>query len=78
MSIPSCPIYVAYADDHHLVRTTVIEFLNRLGGLEVIIEAANGEELLQKVEDMEQKPDVCIVDIVMPKLNGFESHQQLY
>ncbi len=70
-------ILVAFADDHTTVRKTVAAFLSGLGGIEVIIQAANGKELIDAIEASEQKPDVIIIDINMPVMNGFETVQQL-
>lgn len=67
------PIYVAFAEDHQTVRETIIMFLEMQGGIKVIIKAANGKDLLQKIERSEIKPDVCLMDIMMPKMNGFET-----
>lgn len=66
-------INVAYAEDHDLVRGTVIEYLENLGGIKVIIEAGNGRELISRIEDSSVMPDVCLVDIIMPEMNGFET-----
>jgi DNA-binding NarL/FixJ family response regulator len=66
-------ILVAFADDHTTVRKTVAAFLTGLGGIEVIIQAANGKELIDAIEASERKPDVVVVDINMPVMNGFET-----
>jgi two-component system, NarL family, invasion response regulator UvrY len=67
------PIYIAYAEDHSFVRTSVIDYLHRLGGIEIMIEAGNGRELIERIAASDQLPDVCLIDIVMPKMNGFEA-----
>lgn len=64
------PIKVAYADDHTVVRKGVIRTLNSSGIIKVIIEGENGEELLNKIESAEETPDVCLIDINMPKMDG--------
>ena len=66
-------IRIAYADDHVLVRKGIISFLNGLGGMSVDIEADNGKELLDKIEKANDLPDVCLLDINMPDMNGFET-----
>jgi len=66
-------IQVAYADDHKVVRKGIISFINELGGIEVVIEADNGKELIEKIEKSGIIPDVCIVDINMPGMNGFDT-----
>lgn len=66
-------ILVAFADDHTTVRKTVAAFLTGLGGIEVIIQASNGKELIEAIEAAPQKPDVVMIDINMPVMNGFET-----
>ena len=66
-------ILVAYADDHNAVRKGIISYLEDLGGIKIIIEAANGKELSDKIAFSETKPDICIIDINMPVMNGFET-----
>lgn len=66
-------IRVAFADDHTTVRKTVAAFLTGLGGIEVVVQAANGKELVDAIETLEEKPDVAILDINMPVMNGFET-----
>ena len=69
----AAPIYIAYADDHSLVRKSIIDYIQRLGGIEIMIEASNGKDLIEKMTAAERLPDVCLIDIVMPKMNGFET-----
>lgn len=67
------PIYVAYAEDHDMVRETVVDFLEKLGGIKFVVQAENGKELIDKIEKATIKPDVCLIDIVMPHMNGFDT-----
>lgn len=67
------PVTVAYAEDHTAVRKSIISYIHGLGGIKVVIEAANGKELIEKIEKADVKPDLCIVDIRMPLMNGFEA-----
>ena len=66
-------ITIAYADDHKIVRQGIIEFINGFGGMRVDIEASNGRELIDSIEKTPSLPDVCILDISMPVMNGFEA-----
>lgn len=66
------PITVAYADDHVAVRKGIIACLKEEKTIEVIIEGDNGEDLLNKLVSAENLPDVCLIDINMPKMNGFQ------
>lgn len=66
-------ILVAVADDHTIVRKGIIELINNFGNFNVIIEAANGIELIDKIKSAEQLPNIVLLDINMPELNGFET-----
>lgn len=65
------PIIVAYADDHIAVRKGIVGCLEADGSIKVSIEGNNGEELLEKITAAKVLPDVCMIDINMPKMNGF-------
>src|SRR4029079_6243222 len=62
------PIRILTADDHHLIRTGVSSFLATQPGLEVVAEAANGEEALEKYREV--RPDVVLMDLNMPVMDG--------
>src|SRR5262245_46304070 len=64
------PIRVLLADDHALVRLGFRGLLRNLEGLEVVAEAGDGREALQLIRA--RRPDVALVDIAMPGLNGLE------
>jgi DNA-binding NarL/FixJ family response regulator len=58
------------ADDHALVRAGMRALLNELPGVEVVAETGDGREALRLVR--EQRPDIALIDISMPGLNGLE------
>ena len=62
---------VLVVDDHQDFRRIVLDFLNRLPQVSVVGEATNGEEAIEKVEQL--SPDVVLMDIAMPKKNGLEA-----
>ncbi|PEJ58338.1 DNA-binding response regulator [Bacillus sp. AFS002410] len=64
-------IKILIADDHHVVRRGLIFFLNTQDGIEVIGEASNGEEALNLIKEL--KPDIVIMDLAMPVLDGIEA-----
>lgn len=64
-------IRVVIADDHHLVRQGLRALLEKAGDIEVVGEAADGPEALALVERL--LPDVLVLDIAMPHLNGLET-----
>jgi DNA-binding NarL/FixJ family response regulator len=71
MSQPIQPIRVILADDHTLVRAGMRVLLEKLPGVEVVGEASEGREALRLVR--KQRPDVVLMDISMPGLNGLEA-----
>jgi DNA-binding NarL/FixJ family response regulator len=63
-------IRVILADDHAVVRKGICDFLEELGDITVVAEAANGDEALTLIR--EQRPDVAVLDIQMPGRTGLE------
>ncbi|MCD7725260.1 MAG: response regulator transcription factor [Clostridiales bacterium] len=68
-------IQVMIADDHSLIREGIKQLLEFDGSIEVIAEASNGKECLEKLETL--SPDVLLLDINMPEKNGIEVLQEL-
>lgn len=68
-------IKVMLADDHVLIREGIRQLLEFDGSIEVIDEANDGEECLQKL--VTSKPEVLLLDINMPKKNGVEVLQEI-
>ena len=64
-------IRVLVVDDHQLVRGGVVSILNQLGDVEVIGEADDGEHAITEAERL--KPDVVLMDIIMPGIGGIEA-----
>jgi DNA-binding NarL/FixJ family response regulator len=64
-------IRVVVVDDHTIVRDGLAALLGALDGIEVVGTAGDGREALHVVE--ESKPDVVVMDIQMPKLDGIEA-----
>lgn len=62
-------VRVGIADDHPLVRQGLRDAIEALAGFRIVLEAANGEALLHQIPGTE--PHVAVVDIEMPKLDGF-------
>jgi DNA-binding NarL/FixJ family response regulator len=65
------PVRVILADDHTLVRAGIRALLEKLPEVTVLAEAGNGREALELVRI--HKPDVVLMDITMPGLNGLEA-----
>jgi DNA-binding NarL/FixJ family response regulator len=66
---------ILLADDHALVRSGVRLLLEQMAGLSIAGEAANGREALELVAQL--RPDVALVNISMPEMNGIELTQRI-
>lgn len=63
------------ADDHEIVRLGLRNLLERQPGWMVVGEAGDGKEAVRKV--LETEPDITLLDIAMPSLNGFDAARQI-
>ena len=68
-------IRVLIADDHKMVREGLRRILEFDGEIQVIDEADNGEECINKIRS--SKPDIVLLDINMPVMNGIEALQEI-
>ena len=66
---------VLIADDEPVARQVLRELLEEMSGVEVCGEAANGAEALIRANDL--RPDVVLLDLQMPLIDGFHVAQQL-
>ncbi len=64
------PIRIVIADDHNLVRAGLVALLNTIDGVTVVAQAGDGREALETIERV--RPDIALLDIAMPRLNGME------
>lgn len=69
------PVRILVADDHQVVRTGLRSLLESKSEWEVCGEASNGREAVEKAAKL--KPDVAVLDIAMPLLNGVEATRQI-
>ena len=69
------PIRILLADDHGIVRRGLHYMLERAPGMEVAGEAADGREAVKMAESL--NPDIVVMDIAMPNLNGIEATSQI-
>lgn len=68
-------VNIVIADDHDVIREGIKNILKGHDEYQVVAEAANGEEALEKVE--ETKPDVLLLDISMPKMSGLDAIKEV-
>ena len=68
-------INVLLADDHNIVRYGISSILNTSPDINIVAEASDGSEAVSLFE--QHKPDVCIIDISMPVMNGLEATRQI-
>ncbi|HLB74841.1 MAG TPA: response regulator transcription factor [Sedimentisphaerales bacterium] len=68
-------IRILIADDHKMVREAITSLLNNEIGMSVVAEAADGRTAVQLARELQ--PDVVIMDITMPNLNGIEATRQI-
>jgi len=69
------PFRILLADDHEVVRAGLRALLEEQSGWEVVAEAADGRDAVEKASKL--KPDVVVIDIAMPSLNGLEAVRQI-
>ncbi len=68
-------IRVLIAEDHLMVRAGIRALLEKAGDIHVMGEVSNGQEAVEMTEQL--KPDVLIMDIMMPRLNGIQSAERI-
>lgn len=74
---PNRTVQVAIVDDHSLLRHALAKVIHSFEGYEVSFEAANGKELRPNIQK-KGVPDVVILDVNMPEMDGFESTKWLH
>lgn len=66
-------ITLAIADDELLFRQGLISILNKEEHLDIVFDAENGKDLMNKLRSSDQVPEIVITDLKMPELNGVEA-----
>ncbi len=66
---------ILIADDHEVIRSSVIRVLQSRGDVEECAEATNGKEAVEKA--LEWKPDLILLDVRLPVLSGFDAAREI-
>src|SRR3984893_766975 len=66
---------ILIADDHEVIRSSVIRVLQSRGDVEECAEATNGKEAVEKA--LEWKPDLILLDVRLPVLCGFDAAKEI-
>ncbi len=69
-------VKVAIADDHTLLRNALAKLINSFGNYTILFEAGNGQELREAIQK-HHVPDIVLLDVNMPGMDGFETTQWL-
>ena len=70
------PIQIALVDDHRLFRSGIAYLINNFHRYSVLFEAGDGEEMIKKIQS-KLKPDIILLDISMPKMDGISTARWL-
>ena len=73
--MPLGPIRILIADDHTLVRESLVGLLQAEGDVQVVAQAADGVETVEKA--LATRPDIVVADLSMPRLGGIEVVRRL-
>src|SRR5215475_11075859 len=68
-------IRILLADDHQVVRQGFKMILSAQSDMEIVGEAGNGREAVERAEEL--RPDIVVMDVAMPELNGIEATRRL-
>ena len=70
-------IHIAIIDDHLLFRKGLMQLLSHYPDINIVLEADNGIDFMNKIAAVDQLPDICMLDINMPLMNGHDTLQQI-
>lgn len=66
-------IKIALADDHAMLRKSLKMVIDSMPEFTVILDEDNGQLLIEKLHQVNMLPDICILDINMPQMNGYQT-----
>jgi DNA-binding NarL/FixJ family response regulator len=64
---------IAIVDDHVLIAQALKGIISGFENFDVLFECENGKELVNKLKDTKNIPDIVLLDISMPEMNGYET-----
>lgn len=64
---------IAIVDDHVLIAQALKGIISNFENFEVVFECENGKELIRKIKNLKIIPNIVMLDISMPEMNGFET-----
>ena len=67
------PINIGIANEHALFRAGLIQIINTNTNYTVCLEAANGQEFLNRLSESDSPPKICIINVNMPLMNGYDT-----
>lgn len=70
-------VTIGLVDDHQLFLKSLSLMLESFNNYEVVVEALNGKDLMQKMETVKKTPDIMIIDVNMPVMEGIETARWL-
>ncbi|HYF31652.1 MAG TPA: response regulator transcription factor [Chitinophagaceae bacterium] len=70
-------VTIGLVDDHQLFLKSLSLMLESFNNYEVVVEALNGKDLIQKLETTKKIPDIMLIDVNMPVMEGIETSQWL-
>lgn len=68
---------IAIAEDQVLFRESLVANIKSAGTIDVVIEAGNGRELIDRIRKLPDPPDIVLMDLSMPEMNGLEATKWL-
>lgn len=66
-------ISIAFVDDHRLLRHGLVESIQKRPDYQVVLEADNGKDFIQQLGELPELPNLVLLDIKMPEMNGFDT-----
>jgi DNA-binding NarL/FixJ family response regulator len=68
---PIMKIHIGIADDQRLFLKSLCSLINSFGSFQVVVDGLNGEDLLEKLARLNMLPDILLLDVNMPTMNGY-------